>query len=392
MPTIALVAGEASGDNLGAALIEALRVHYPDARFCGVAGPRMRAAGCEVFADSEQLAVMGLTEIIQHLPRLLRLRRDLVSRFAALRPDVFIGIDAPEFNLSLERRLKSCGIRTVQYVSPQVWAWRQGRVRTMGRSCDLVLCLLPFETDFYLAHGVAAKFVGHPLADQFPLVPDRDAARRELGLQKSDTVVAILPGSRISEVARLGAPFAGAAAWLNARTPQLRFVAPMVSPRIRELFAAQWADCAPQVPLQLLDGGARNALAAADAVLVASGTATLETLLSKRPMVVAYRLGAITAFVLQTLGLVKVRHFSQPNLLVGRAVVPEFFQGQVRPELLGAALQAALGADQATRDLLSREFLQVHQELRCGGAALAAAAVAALVLGRDVALTPATSS
>ena len=392
MPTIALVAGEASGDNLGAALIEALRVHYPDARFCGVAGPRMRAAGCEVFADSEQLAVMGLTEIIQHLPRLLRLRRDLVSRFAALRPDVFIGIDAPEFNLSLERRLKSCGIRTVQYVSPQVWAWRQGRVRTMGRSCDLVLCLLPFETDFYLAHGVAAKFVGHPLADQFPLVPDRDAARRELGLQKSDTVVAILPGSRISEVARLGAPFAGAAAWLNARTPQLRFVAPMVSPRIRELFAAQWADCAPQVPLQLLDGGARNALAAADAVLVASGTATLETLLSKRPMVVAYRLGAITAFVLQTLGLVKVRHFSQPNLLVGRAVVPEFFQGHVRPELLGAALQAALGADQAARDLLSREFLQVHHELRCGGAALAAAAVAALVSGRDVALTPATSS
>ncbi len=371
--TVGIVAGEASGDNLGAALIEALRARVPDVRFVGIAGPKMRAAGCEVLADADELALMGLTEILRHLPRLVVLRRRIRNAMLALRPDVFVGIDAPEFNLGLERQLKERGLRTVQYVSPQVWAWRQGRVRTIGRSTDLVLCLLPFEPKFYAEHGVRAQFVGHPLADQFPLEPDRDGARRELGLDPADTVVALLPGSRRGEVSRLGADFAGAAAWIAQRRAGTRFVAPMASAAVRSRFEQDLRQCAPGVDVQLLDGRAPVALAAADVVLVASGTATLETLLSKRPMVVAYRLAATTFFLLTRLGLVKVQHVAQPNLLLGERAVPELLQEQVRPETLGAAvlgeLESARGAD------LERRFLDVHRALRQGGAALAAGAI-----------------
>jgi lipid-A-disaccharide synthase len=374
-PTIALVAGEASGDNLGAALIEAIRKRSPAARFVAVAGPKMHAAGCEVLADSEELAVMGLTEVLRHLPRLVRLRRRLLRELLARRPDAFVGVDAPEFNLGLARRLKSAGIPTAQYVSPQVWAWRQGRVRTIGESCDVVLCLLPFETRFYERHGVRAEFVGHPLADQFPLQPDRAAARAALGIDAERGVIAVLPGSRLGEVSRLGAPFAGAARWLTERRPGLQFVAPMVSPAVQVLFEEAWKVAAPGVPLRLLDGQSRAALAAADVVLVASGTATLEALLSKRPMVVAYRLGAATAFMLRRLGLVKVAFFAQPNLLTGRRVVPEFFQEQATPAALGAALLEALDRTPEERAVLEREFAAVHEALRCDGAALAARTV-----------------
>jgi lipid-A-disaccharide synthase len=374
-PTLALVAGEASGDNLGAALMRAILARAPGARFVGVAGPRMREAGCETLADSEQLAVMGLTEVLRHLPRLVGLRRRLRSDILALRPDAFVGIDAPEFNLGLARHLKAAGIPTVQYVSPQVWAWRQGRVRTIGEACDLVLCLLPFETPFYASHGVRAEFVGHPLADQFPLHPEQGAARDALGLSRAATVVAVLPGSRLGEVTRLGESFAGAAAWVAARRSGVHFIAPMVSGPVRASFAGAWARQAAGVPVALLDGRSREALAAADAVLVASGTATLETLLSKRPMVVAYRLGSATAFLLRRLGLVKVPYFSQPNLLTGRRVVPEFFQEQATPETLGAALLEALERTPAQRAELEREFVAVHEVLRRDGAALAAEAV-----------------
>lgn len=378
---IGVVAGEASGDNLGAALIEAVRERVPDARFVGVAGPRMRAAGCELLADSEELAVMGLTEILRHLPRLFALRRKVREALLERRPDVFVGIDAPEFNLGLARQLKERGLRTVQYVSPQVWAWRQGRVRTIGRAIDLVLCLLPFEPRFYADHGVRALFVGHPLADRFPLEPDRAGARRELGLADGDTVLALLPGSRLGEVTRLGADFAAAAAWLAQRVPGLRVVAPMASERVRERFAAALREAAPGLAVQCLDGQSRTALAAADVVLVASGTATLETLLTKRPMVVAYRVGATTAFLLRHLGLLKVEHVAQPNLLVGERVVPEFLQEAVRPEALGAALLGEL--ERARRDdSLARRFLAVHESLRQGGAARAADAILELA-GRD---------
>lgn len=371
---VGLVAGEHSGDTLGAALIGALRARVPQVRCFGVAGPKMLAAGCEAWARAEELAVMGLTEVVTHLPRLLRLRATLARRFIGARPDVFVGIDSPEFNLRLARRIKDAGIRTAQYVSPQVWAWRQGRVRTIGRSCDLVLCLLPFETDFYVRHGVRAEFVGHPLADQIPLLVDRGAARRALGLDAHAPYVALLPGSRLGEVWRLAAPFAAAAAHIAAARPAYRFLAPMASTPAREVFVREVARVPGAPGIHLLDGQAQQALAAADGALVASGTATLETLLTGRPMVVAYRVSASTAFLLRTVGLVKVPYFSQPNLLAGRRVVPEFFQEAVQGAALGAALLAELEDPQHLRELLG-EFTQIHQLLRRGGAERAAQAI-----------------
>jgi lipid-A-disaccharide synthase len=371
---VGLVAGETSGDTLGAALIAAIRARVPDAQFFGMAGPKMVALGCEAWASADDLGVMGLVEVLTHLPRLLRLRRTLIERFQAARPDVVVGIDVPDFNLGLEKKLKRAGLRTVQYVSPQVWAWRQGRVKTIGQSADLVLCLLPFETEFYAQHGVRAEFVGHPLADQIPLDIDREGARRALGLDPAARVVALLPGSRMGEVERLGTDFIGAAAWIAAREPTTKFVAPMASRRVRETFEKQRALVAGAPPIEVLEGQAQRALAAADGVIVASGTATLETTLTKRPMVVAYRLGAITAFLLRRLGLVKVRYFSQPNLLLGRRRVPEFFQEAVTPAALGEALVGQL-ADPAQVAELQREFLGVHEQLRRGGAERAATAI-----------------
>ena len=380
---IALVAGETSGDALGAALIEALRRKLPDAEFAGVAGPKMKAAGCTAWHGIEELAVMGLTEVLTHLPRLMRLRGALIRQILDWRPDVFIGVDYKEFNLGLARKLKRAGLTTVQYVSPQVWAWRQGRVRTIGAAVDLVLCLFPFEPDFYRNHGVRAAFVGHPLADQIPLDVDRGAARVELGLDPAARVLAVLPGSRRSEVEKLAAVFAGAAQLLAKRFDGLVTIAPMVTPALRELFAARCAEYAPDAHVRLLDGQARRALAAADVVLVASGTATLETALSKRPMVVAYRLGAITAFLLRTLGLVKIKHFSQPNLLAGKELVPEFFQEAASPENLSNALARWLEhpADVAQ---VQQEFAAIHSRLRCEGADRAAAEVAELLETRAV--------
>ena len=377
---VGIVAGESSGDTLGAALITALRAHVPDVKCFGVAGPKMIAAGCEAWASADELAVMGLLEVLHHLPRLLRLRASLVQRFLSAQPDVFVGIDSPEFNLGLAKRLKARGLKTVQYVSPQVWAWRQGRVRTINKACDLVLCLLPFETDFYSQQGVQAVFVGHPLADQIPLEVDAQAARRELGIDSEATVVALLPGSRMSEVERLGADFTAAAAWIASRRPDIQFIAPMASARVRGAFQRQVAALPGTPPIALLDGQAQRALAAAHAVIVASGTATLETLLTGRPMVVAYRFSAVTAWLLRTLGLVKVRYFSQPNLLAGRRLVPEFLQEEVSGAALGAALLHEI-EDARHVSELGREFRRVHEVLRRGGAERAGTAILELVRG-----------
>jgi lipid-A-disaccharide synthase len=375
---IALVAGEASGDTLGAALMDALRRRFPEVEFGGVAGPRMIAAGCKPWFHSEELGVMGLTEILHHLPRLLRLRAALQRRILDWRPDVFIGVDFKEFNLGLARRLKKQGLRTVQYVSPQVWAWRQGRARTIGEAVDLILCLFPFEPEFYREYGVRATFVGHPLADQIPMHVDRTAARAELGIPPTARVLAVLPGSRRAEVERLAEPFAGAAELLAARYPGLVCIAPMVTPDLRDLFAERCAAYAPRAAIRLLDGDARNALAASDVVLVASGTATLEAALCKRPMVVAYRLGTITAFLLRGLGLVKVRHFSQPNLLAGAELVPEFFQGEANAANLADALANWI-EQPAQVERVQREFAAIHESLRRGGAERAASEIAALL-------------
>jgi lipid-A-disaccharide synthase len=375
---VGLVAGEHSGDQLGAALIEALRARVPQLECFGVAGPKMVAAGCEAWAPAETLSVMGLAEVLRHLPRLLRLRAALAARFSAARPDVFVGIDSPEFNLPLAGRLKRAGLHCVQYVSPQVWAWRQGRVRTIGRHCDLVLCLLPFESQFYTEHGVAAEFVGHPLADQIPLEVDAAGARTALGIEPAARVIAVLPGSRLFEVAHLAAPFIAAADWIRARRPGFQFIAPMASAAIRERFEKELAQAPENAAIRIVDGQSQRVLAAADAALVASGTATLETLLSGKPMVVAYKVSWLTAFIVRALGLVKVPYFSQPNLLAGRRLVPEFYQRQVTGAALGAALLAELD-NPARLAALREEFTQLHRTLRRGGAQRAAAAVLACV-------------
>lgn len=379
--TIGLVAGESSGDNLGAALIRAIRERAPGARFAGVAGPAMVAEGCEPWASADELAVMGLFEVLHHLPRLMRLRRKLRGRFLAERPDVFVGIDAPEFNLNLAPALHGAGVPTVQYVSPQVWAWRQGRARRMAGFLDLVLCLLPFEPQVYDRAGLHAIFVGHPLADQLPLVPDRAGARAALGLPAACQIVAVLPGSRVGEVARLADDFAGAIGWLAGRRPGLQFVAPMANLQTRTIFEQALARHAPAAKVQVIAGQSRTALTAADAALVASGTATLETLLCKRPMVVAYRLGWMTALVLRSLRLLKAPYFAQPNLLAGRQVVPELAQGEVRPERLGREIERWLDRP-AEVAALQEQFTAIHRQLRAGASDRAAEAILELTRGR----------
>lgn len=336
MPRIAIVAGEISGDHLGAGLIRAVRARRPDVEFVGIAGPAMRSAGCDVWVPSEELAVMGLAEVVRHLPRLRRILRGLERRLLVDPPDLYIGIDAPDFNLRVERRLRATGLRTLHYVSPSVWAWRPGRVRVLREACDHVLCLLPFEADFLHRHGVTATFVGHPLADELPADPDRTLARQALGLPETGPVVAILPGSRAGELERLGPVFAATAAWLHARVSGLTVVVPMATPALRARFAGLWSPAATAgVPLHILEGQAQAAMAAADVVLLASGTATLEAMLINRPMVVAYRLAPLTYGLLKVSHLVRAEHFALPNLLAGERLVPELLQSAATPGALG---------------------------------------------------------
>jgi lipid-A-disaccharide synthase len=372
-PKIALAAGELSGDNLGAALIEALRERLPDARFYGIAGPKMIAAGCEAWEHAESLAVMGLFEVIPHLPRLLRLRRRFIERLLADAPDVYVGIDAKEFNLSVCKRLKAAGLRTVQYVSPQVWAWRQGRVKKIAQAVDLILCLLPFEKHFYDERNVNARFVGHPLADQIPLEVDRQAARERLRLPNASVCVAVLPGSRQGEVSRLAPDFAATIAWLAKERPQLSFVAPMANASAHATFAAALERAGVRDKVVLSEGQSQTALAASNAVLLASGTATLETLLVNRPMVVAYRLGVPTSFLLKELKLVKAPFFSQPNLLAGRRIVPEYFNDDVRADVLGPAILQQL--DRPDLAQMQQTFAEIHRTLRRDASHRAAAAI-----------------
>ncbi|HEX3913801.1 MAG TPA: lipid-A-disaccharide synthase [Steroidobacteraceae bacterium] len=375
---VGLLAGEASGDTLGADLINALRKLAPDAKFFGVAGPKMLAAGCEAWEPAESLAVMGLFDVLRDLPRLVRLIARIKRMFLAARPDVFVGIDAPDTNLRVARRLHAAGIPTVQYVSPQVWAWRQGRAREIRESVDLVLCLLPFEKRFYDERGIRAEFVGHPLADAIPETVDRAAARRALGLDQHAGVVALLPGSRRGEVARLAADFAATARWLALQRPALKFIAPMASAATRQIFSAVLKREAPGVEVQLVQGQATTVLSAADVVMVASGTASLETALCKRPMVVVYRLGALTAWLLTHFNLVKSKFFAQPNLLADRRVVGEYFQQQIVPESIGAELLMWLD-DSEQRGALEREFARIHAELRRGAGTRAAQAILELL-------------
>jgi len=373
---IALVAGEASGDTLGAGLIRALKQVHPDAEFIGIGGPRMQAEGLVSQVPMERLSVMGLVEVLGRLRELLRIRRELVDFLKQRRPDVFIGIDAPDFTLGVEQRLRDAGIPTVHYVSPSVWAWREKRVLGIRQSTDLMLTLFPFEEEVYRKHGVAVRCVGHTLADRIPLQPDRQAARQTLGLAGEAPVVALMPGSRNGELRKLGLLFLQTAAWCLQHNPQLRFILPCANPERRQQMEAILADSGLQLPLTLLDGQGHEALAACDAVLIASGTATLEAMLFKRPMVVAYRMASLTFRILKR--LVKVGHVALPNLLAGREVAPEFLQDAATPAAMGQALLDRLGPT-PEREQAEAVFMQLHQLLRRDADQAAAEAVLELL-------------
>lgn len=375
---IALVAGEISGDILGAAILRALKSRFPQARFYGVAGPRMIAEGCEAIESIEALSLMGIAEVVPALPRLFRLRATLLERFAADRPDCVIGIDAPDFTLGLERRLRERGLRTVHVVSPSVWAWRQGRVKGIAKSVDLMLCLFPFEPKFYAEHAVPAEYIGHPLADQLDETVEPAQARGELGLAPEGSLVAVLPGSRGGEMKYLAAPFAQAVALLAAQHPGLRFVTPVAKPKLRQALLQAIATHAPRADWTVVDGRSRECMQAADAVLLASGTATLECLLLGRPMVVAYRTSALTAWLMLKLGLLKTRYVSLPNLLASEPTVTELLQHDATPDRIATEVGALLG-DAGRRQRQLRAFDAVRLELRRNAAERAADAIAALL-------------
>ncbi|HEY5665279.1 MAG TPA: lipid-A-disaccharide synthase [Gammaproteobacteria bacterium] len=381
---IAIAAGESSGDALGAGLIEAIRdqlAGHEPVEFVGIAGPRMRAAGCEAWYRTEALSVMGLAEVLRHLPRLLRLRREFAQRLLADPPDIFCGIDSPDFNLPLAGRLKSAGIRTVQYVSPQVWAWRQSRVKSIARSVDEVLCVLPFETDFYAEHGVTARFVGHPLADEIPQETDQAASRDALGLAPDRPLLAVLPGSRRAEVSRLAQPFAETAAWLAGRVAGLDVAVAIAHEGLSEEWARQTAEVPAAAGFRTFVGRAREVMGAADVVLTASGTATLEAMLLQKPMVVAYRMSAFSYWIFSRMGIQKLPYYSLPNLLAGQELAPEYVQDDVRADVLGPALERAFG-DDGEQGARSEVMRSLHEQLRRDGSSLAARAVLALAAGQ----------
>ena len=371
---VAIVAGEVSGDILAAGLMRELRALCPHIEFIGIAGPQMQQEGIISLFEMEELAVMGLVEVLGRLPRLLSVRHQLIRTLLQDPPDLYIGVDAPDFNLGVEAKLKRHGIRTVHYVSPSVWAWRQSRIHKIKAATDLVLAFLPFEKAFYDQHAAPCRFVGHTMADAIPLVSDRDAACQRLGLDPAQRYLAVLPGSHQAEVEMLAPVFLAACQRLQATDPALRYIVPLVNARRRAQFEAYLAATAPELPITLFDGQARDVMAASSAILLASGTATLEAMLVKRPMVVAYRVKPFTFWLAEK--LVNIRTFSLPNLLAGRHLVPELIQDECTAERIAHQVETLLNSDNSA--LLS-EFTRLHQLIRCNADHQAAEAVLELV-------------
>ena len=378
---VAIVAGEASGDILGAELIRALKLHYPDLQVEGIAGELMLSEGAQTLYPLERLSVMGLTEVLGRLPELLKLRNQLIQRWIENPPDLFIGIDAPDFTLKLERKLHDAGITTVHYVSPSVWAWRRKRVISIKRGTDLMLTLLPFEADFYREHQQRVAFVGHPLADQFPMSPNTLGQRQALGIDQQARVIALLPGSRGGEVSRLAVPFLETAKQLHLRYPDLTFLMPAANSArydyLKQLIDTDYSD----LPIRLLLKQSAAVMAASDVILIASGTATLEAMFCKKPMVVAYRLSALSYCILSR--LVKSRWISLPNLLANESLIPEVLQDQVTPERLVKEIDVWLNDSNACNAIEAR-FTQLHDLLRGGASQRAAQAIVELLNDKQV--------
>lgn len=371
---IAIIAGEHSGDILGADLIAALKAIHPDAVFYGIGGPRMQALGFTALFDMEELAVMGIVEVLGRLPRLLQVRREILAALMADKPDVFVGIDAPDFNLPVELKLKQAGIKTVHYVSPSVWAWRHKRIFKIAAATNMVLSLLPFEKAFYDKYQVPCTFVGHTMADIMPLDVDKAAAKTELGLDPAKPVFAIMPGSRSNEIKLLASDFLQAALLLQQQFPDSQFITNMVTPAKAAQFNAIKQQIAPQLVVTEFIGQARQVLLAADATFITSGTATLEAMLAKCLMVVAYRANWLTYQIGRR--LVKLAHFSLPNLLANRRMVPELLQEQVTPQALLAAMVPQLTAK---RDALLADYRQIHHTIKCDASVKAAQAILQVV-------------
>jgi lipid-A-disaccharide synthase len=375
---IGVLAGEASGDILGSRVIAALQERHPDLRVEGIGGPLMEARGLDSMFPMERLSVMGFVEPLKRLPELLRIRRTVFEHFRDCPPDLFLGIDSPDFNLRLERRLRECGITTAHLVSPSVWAWRQGRINTIKRSVDAMLCLFPFETGIYTDHGIPARFVGHPLADEIPPRVEQAGARQGLELDPPGSLLALLPGSRGGEVRLLAPLFLQAAQLLREEDPRLSFVIPAASPGRR----AELESCLrqhPDLPVTLVDGRSREVMAAADAILLASGTATLEAALLKRPMAVAYRMSPLSWWLVSR--LVKTEYAALPNILAGTSLVPELIQGAATPEALAAAVRPLLSGGEAARRQVEA-FDDIHARLRQDFAALSASALLELIAAK----------
>lgn len=372
---IGIVAGEVSGDILGAGLIESIRKRYPNAHFEGIGGTLMIEQGFKSHVPMERLSVMGLVEVLGRIFELIGIRRRIKHYFLKNRPDIFIGIDAPDFNIGLELALRKKGVKTGHYVSPSVWAWRQNRVFKIARAVDLMLTLFPFEAKFYKAHQIAVRFVGHPLADLIPISPDKNIARKALGLDEHSQIVALLPGSRAGEISYIGKSFIETAHWLYQKNPNLQFILPYVNIQRREQIEDVIAELGFNLPIKLIDGKSREVMAASDVVVLASGTAALEAMLLKRPMVVAYRVSAITHYLMKR--LLKVPYISLPNLLAGKELVPELIQDQAQPELIGQKVLERLGTTEGVQT--EESFKDLHLQLKLNASEQAADAISELL-------------
>lgn len=379
--TFAIVAGEASGDILGAGLIRSLRLRYPNARFVGIGGDEMIAEGFHSLVPMERLSVMGLVEVLGRIRELFDIRARLMNYLLATPPDVVIGIDSPDFTLGIERRCRDAGIPTAHYVSPSVWAWRQKRIFTIAKSVNLMLTLFPFEARFYEEHGVPVAFVGHPLADRITMIPDTAGARQSLGLLQDAPVLAILPGSRGGEVERLGTLFLEAARWIQGKRPDLQLVIPCVNREREKQVRALVEALDVKLAVTIVRGRSRDVMASSDVVLLASGTATLEAMLLKKPMVVGYRLSRVSYALVSR--LVKVPYVALPNLLAKEQLVPELLQDDASPESLGEAVLERL-ENESERARLTAAFSQLHEQLRQGADEQSAAAISALIEGGTV--------
>lgn len=373
---IGIVAGEASGDILGAGLIKAIKRRYPDAEFEGIGGDLMIAAGCRSHVPMERLSVMGIGAVLGRLRELLNIRRELAEHFIANPPDLFIGVDAPDFTLKLEGRLKAHGIPTVHYVSPSVWAWKKKRIYSIKETTDLVLALFPFEPPYYAPTQQKVAVVGHPLASRLPATVDRQAALSRFAVKEGETIIGILPGSRGSEVKYIAEPFLETARWLSERLDNVRFIIPAANEKLHDRLSQLIRDKYTDLNIQLVLGHSREVMAISDTILIASGTATLEALLMGTPMVVGYKAGWLTYQII--IRMIELKLYSLPNILAGEEIVPEFWQQRLAPELAGPALLRSL-QDEAYRQTLKQRFAEIHQQLDINADERAADAVLALL-------------